>query len=68
MQILICESNLVYSSRCNGPCNCRAVFEGQSDLLLNLNNRYFVHYNLLYDYSELMIMSRNTLYGYLRLV
>ncbi|KAI6659971.1 hypothetical protein LOD99_14312 [Oopsacas minuta] len=55
----------VYSSRCSGLCNCLAVFEGQNSLLLNINNKYFVHYSLLYDYSELMTMSRNTLYGYL---
>ena len=63
---LFVNLNLVLSSRCNGPCNCLAVFERQSDLLLKINNRYLIHYSLLYDYSELMTMSRNTLYGYLR--
>ncbi|KAI6659494.1 hypothetical protein LOD99_10742 [Oopsacas minuta] len=59
------EKFTVYSSRCSGPCNCLAVFEGQNSLLLNINNKYFVHYSLLYDYSELMTMSRDTLYRYL---
>ena len=57
---------IVFSSRCNGPCQCRAVFERQNSLLLNINNRYFLHYGLLYEYSELMTKSRPTLYGYLR--
>ena len=65
---LLIINTIVYSSRCNGPCECMVVFEGRNDLLLNINNRYFVHYSLLFDYSELMTMSRNTLYGYLRLV
>ena len=45
---------------------CKAVFEGSELLLLNLNNRYLIHYGVLFDYSELMTLSRNTLHGYMR--
>ncbi|KAI6660643.1 hypothetical protein LOD99_10374 [Oopsacas minuta] len=59
------NQNKVYSSICDGSCKCQAVYEGQNMLLLNVNNKYFIHYSLLCDYSELMTMSRNTPYGYL---
>ena len=65
---LFITSLLVFSSQCTGPCNCKAVFEGRGFLLLNLNNRYIVHYGLLFDYSELVTLSRNTLHGFVRYV
>ena len=57
---------LVYSSYCGGPCKCHSEFNGNDHLLLNLNNRYFIHYSLLYEYSEMMTVSRNPLYSYLK--
>ena len=56
---------LVYKSICDGPRKCVAYFDGNLTLLLNINNRYFIHYDLLYEYSEFMTSSRNTLHGYL---
>ena len=57
---------LVFNANCSGACNCSGVYDGSSDLLLNIDNRYMVHYSLLYEYSELMVMSRNTLQGFIR--
>ena len=56
---------LVYCSVCNGTCKCKGSYDGNSNLLLNVNNKYFIHYDLLYEYSEFMTLSRNTLHGYL---
>ena len=38
--------------------NCKVVTEGNKYLLLNVNNRYFIPYGVLYKYSEFMKMSR----------
>ena len=57
---------LVYSSYCIGPCKCKCGYQGKEFLLLNLNNKYFIHYALLYEYSELMTHSRNPLFSYLK--
>ena len=57
---------LVYKSNLRCPCKCAAYFDGNLRLLLNIKNRYFTHYDLLYEYSDLMTSSRNTLHGYLR--
>ena len=59
---------IVYTSTCEGKCKCKSVFEGDKYLLLNVNNHYFIHYGVLFEYSELMTMSRNTLHGYMRFV
>ena len=61
-------SILVYSSTFQGCSNCKAVYEGNKHLLLNINNRYFIHYGVLFEYSEFMTMSRNTLHGYMRYI
>ena len=44
------------------PANVGRILNGNSRLLLNINNRYFLHYDLLYEYSDFMISSRNTLF------
>ena len=43
---------LVYSSMCDGPCKCRTYFDGTSRLLLNINNRYLIHFDLLYSIAS----------------
>ncbi|KAI6650705.1 hypothetical protein LOD99_7756 [Oopsacas minuta] len=64
--VLDLKEHTVYTSTCEGSCKCTSVFEGNKYLLLNVNNRYFIHYGVLFEYSEFMTMSRNTLHGYMR--
>ena len=59
---------LVSKSICRGPCRCESYFQGHEHLLVNLNNRYLVHYGLLYEYSEMMRTGRNPLYAFVKYV
>ena len=62
----LCTNILVYQVMCDGPCKCESFYQGKKDLLLNVNNRYLVHYGLLYEYSELMRAGRNPLFEFVR--
>ena len=38
-----------------GGCNCRSFYDGQDDLLFNLDNKHLFTYGLLFQYLHLMI-------------
>ncbi|XP_070537918.1 uncharacterized protein [Ptychodera flava] len=44
-----------------GTCGCMMYYDGQEDLLFNLNNKTFVHYGLLLSCLHLMVEGRNPL-------
>ncbi|XP_070541358.1 uncharacterized protein [Ptychodera flava] len=46
---------------CCGTCKCRMFYDGQEDLLFNLNNKDLVHYSLLLNYLHHMLEGRNPL-------
>ena len=46
----------------------KAVVDWQSNLLLNINNRYFVHYGLIYEFSEMVTKSRTTQYDIYKVI
>ncbi|XP_077986107.1 uncharacterized protein LOC144440592 [Glandiceps talaboti] len=49
-----------------GACRCVLHYDGQEDLLLNLNNHTLVHYGLLLSYLKLMKEARNPLVAFHR--
>ena len=60
------QLSLVYEVKCDGPCACESVYQGHEQLLFDINNRYLVHYGLLYEYSELVRTGRNPLFAFVR--
>ena len=53
LNILLDIQYIVFNATCTGPNNLYAKYYRSSDLLLSIYNHYFVHYLLLYEYSEL---------------
>ena len=46
--------------------NCRLYYDGQDDLLFNLDNRNLFFYGFLLEYLHLMVEGRNPLAAYMR--
>ncbi|XP_078658194.1 uncharacterized protein LOC144903683 [Branchiostoma floridae x Branchiostoma belcheri] len=56
----------VYYRLCTGECRCVLQYDGQEDLLFNLNNRDLITYSLLFRYLHLMLEARNPLAAFHR--
>jgi hypothetical protein len=54
------KRNVLYC-KTSGDCGCELDYDGQLDLLLNLDGKHMVHYGLLYHYLHLMMEGRNPL-------
>ena len=46
--------------------SCRQGYDGQPDLLFNLDNKHLFYYGFLLEYLHLMVEGRNPLVAYLR--
>ena len=57
---------LVLYCRTSGDCDCKLEYDGQVDLLLNLDGKHLIHYGLLYHYLHLMMEGRNPLAAFIR--
>ena len=57
---------ILFGSFCCRLCRCEIFYQGREHLLLNFNNRYSIHYGLLYEYSELKRTARNLLYAFMK--
>ena len=51
----------LYYRPAQGGCNCRSFYNGQDDLLFNLDNKHFFTYGLLFQYFHLIIEGKNPL-------
>ena len=67
------ESTAFYNEKCtvyyrpaNGSCSCKLGYDGQTDLLFNLDNKRLFSYGLLFQYLHLMVEGRNPLISYQR--
>ena len=51
----------LYYRPAQGGCNCRSFYNGQNDLLFNLDNKHLFTYGLLFQYLHLIIEGKNPL-------
>ena len=49
-----------------GSCNCRQLYDGQDDLLFNLDGKHLFYYGYLFQYLHLMLEGKNPLIAFLR--
>ncbi|KAI8510140.1 hypothetical protein Bbelb_125680 [Branchiostoma belcheri] len=56
----------VFYRVCTGECNCVLPYDGQEDLLFNLNNKDLIAYSMLFRYLHLMLEARNPLAAFHR--
>ena len=56
----------VYYRPSVGSCGCRQEYDGQSELLFNLDNKHLFYHGFLFSYLHLMLEGRNPLVSYLR--
>ena len=57
---------LVLYRQTTGDCHCKLDYDGQADLLMNLDGKHLIHYGLLYHYLHLMVEGRNPLAAFTR--
>ena len=60
------EKSTVYYRPAVGSCSCKLGYDGQTDLLFNLDNKRLFSYGLLFQYLHLMVEGRNPLISYQR--
>ena len=49
-----------------GSCSCKQAYDGQDDLLFNLDNKHLFYYGYLFQYLHLMLEGKNPLIAFLR--
>ena len=49
------EPRVIYYIPSLGNCKCRLHYDGQSDLLFNLDNKHLVYYGVLFQYLHTMV-------------
>ena len=57
---------IVYYHPTSGTCECRQEYDGQEDLLFNLDGRHLFYYGFLLQYLHLMLEGRNPLMAFYR--
>ena len=55
----------VYYRPTKGDCSCQLFYDGQEDLLFNIDNRHLFYYGFLLQYLHNMVEGRNPLASYL---
>ena len=60
------ENRAIYYHPSLGSCDCKQAYDGQDDLLFNLDNRHMFYYGYLFQYLHLMLESKNPLVAFLR--
>ena len=56
----------VYYRPTQGSCSCRLRYDGQEDLLFNVDDQHLFYYGFLFQYLHNMIEGKNPLVAYLR--
>ena len=57
--IMLPEMKLFYRKAIG--CDCKLYYDGQEDLLLNLDNHHLFYYDMLFQYLHIMIEGKNPL-------
>lgn len=57
---------VAYYRPTTGPCSCRQEYDGQVDLLFNLDGKNMFYYGFLLHYLHLMLEGKNPLIAFLR--
>ncbi len=57
---------IYYRPVSHGGCTCRLLYDGQEDLLFNINNNHLFQYGFLLQYLHFMVEGRNPLSAFLR--
>ena len=60
------EARTIYYRPALGSCNCKQHYDGQDDLLFNLDGKHFFYYGYLFQYLHLMLEGKNPLIAFLR--
>lgn len=60
------ENRSIYYRPSLGSCDCKQAYDGQDDLLFNLDNRHLFYYGYLLQYLHLMLEGKNPLIAFLR--
>ena len=60
------ENRTVFYRPSLGSCSCKQAYDGQDDLLLNLDDRHLFYYGYLFQYLHLMLEGKNPLIAFLR--
>lgn len=55
--IMSSDRKLYY--RLTEGCDCKLYYDGQEDLLFNLDNKHLFYYGMLFQYLHLMIEGKN---------
>ena len=55
------ENRTIYYRPSVGSCSCKQAYDGQEDLLFNLDNKHPFHYGYLFQYLHLMLEGKNPL-------
>ena len=55
-RMLACIScAVVYYRECDGPCDCRKVYDGQLDFVLNVGNEFIIEHGVLLTHLHQML-------------
>ena len=60
------ENRTIYYRLSVGSCSCKQAYDGQEDLLFNLDNKHPFYYGYLFQYLHLMLEGKNPLIAFLR--
>ena len=60
------EACTIYYRPSLGSCDCKQQYDGQDDLLFNLDGKHLFYYGYLFQYLHLMLEGKNPLIAFLR--
>ena len=60
------EAHTIYYRPALGSCNCKQHYDGQDDLLFNLDGKHLFYYGYLFQYLHLMLEGKNPVIAFLR--
>ena len=66
MTSITSSTRKIYYRPTTGDCGCRQEYDGQNNLLFNLDNKHLFYYGFLFSYLHLMVEGKNPLISYLR--
>lgn len=60
------DRKIFYRPTHGGECNCRLFYDGQEDLLFNVDNKKLLYYGFLLQYLHIMVEGKNPLAAFQR--
>lgn len=60
------DRKIFYRPTHGGECNCRLFYDGQEDLLFNVDNNQLLYYGFLLQYLHIMVEGKNPLAAFQR--